>query len=90
MKFKFKIQEYQTNAINSVIKVFNGQLKYKNFTYNRDLGKKINKDKQESLYNDENSTGYKNADLKLDDDMLLKNINKIQFENNIKKFEYIL
>ena len=85
MKLKFKIQEYQTNAINSVIKVFNGQLKYDNFTYNRDLGKKINKDKQESLYNDENPTGYKNADLKLDDDMLLKNINKIQFENNIKK-----
>ena len=33
MKFKFKVQEYQTNAINSVIKVFNGQLKYENFTY---------------------------------------------------------
>ena len=40
MKFKFKIQEYQTNAVDSVIKAFNGQLKYENLTYNRDLGKK--------------------------------------------------
>lgn len=40
MKFKFKIHEYQTRAVESVIKVFNGQLKYENTTYTRDLGKK--------------------------------------------------
>jgi len=89
MKFKFKIQEYQTRAVESVIKVFNGQLKYENTTYTRDLGKKINKEKQQAFNDDEDTTGYKNAKLKLNDDVLLKNINKIQFENNIKKSDKI-
>lgn len=89
MKFKFKIQEYQTNAVESVIKVFNGQSKYESMTYNRDLGKQINKEKQVLLIDDEDATGYKNAELKLSNDTLLKNINKIQFENNIKKSDKI-
>ena len=89
MKFKFKIQEYQTRAVESVIKVFNGQLKYENTTYTRDLGKKINKEKQQAFNDDEDATGYKNVKLKLNDDVLLKNINKIQFENNIKKSDKI-
>ena len=89
MKFKFKIHEYQTRAVESVIKVFNGQLKYENTTYTRDLGKRINKEKQQAFNDDEDATGYKNAKLKLNDDVLLKNINKIQFENNIKKSDKI-
>ena len=38
MKFKFKIQEYQTKAVNSVIDVFNGQPRIDNVRYTRDLG----------------------------------------------------
>lgn len=38
MKFKFKIQEYQTKAVNSVIEVFNGQPLIDNVRYTRDLG----------------------------------------------------
>ena len=38
MKFKFKIQEYQTKAVNSVIEVFNGQPMIDNVRYTRDLG----------------------------------------------------
>lgn len=38
MKFKFKIQEYQTKAVNSVIDVFDGQPRIDNVRYTRDLG----------------------------------------------------
>lgn len=44
MKFKFKIQDYQTKAVNSVIDVFKGQPYNEHTKYTRDLGirKKIN------------------------------------------------
>lgn len=38
MKFKFKIQDYQTKAVNSVIDVFKGQPLINNVKYTRDLG----------------------------------------------------
>ncbi len=38
MKFKFKIQEYQTDAVNAVTKVFKGQCYNDRLSYMRDLG----------------------------------------------------
>jgi type III restriction enzyme len=38
MKFKFKIQEFQTEAVNSVINVFKGQPYISHAKYTRDLG----------------------------------------------------
>ena len=43
MKFKFKIQDYQTKAIKSVIDVFKGQPYRDHVKYTRDLGKIKNK-----------------------------------------------
>lgn len=44
MKFNFKIQSYQTDAVNSIVSVFAGQPKYddssENTLYARDIGKK--------------------------------------------------
>ncbi|MCI8420936.1 MAG: hypothetical protein HFE34_01440, partial [Clostridia bacterium] len=39
MKFKFKIQEYQTDAVNAVTKAFEGQRYNDKLSYMRDLGK---------------------------------------------------
>lgn len=39
MKFKFKIQDYQTDAVNAVVKVFDGQPFKDRVSYLRDLGK---------------------------------------------------
>ena len=39
MRFNFKIQQYQTDAVDAVVKVFNGQPHYDQVTYIRDLGK---------------------------------------------------
>lgn len=40
MKFQFKVQQYQTDAVESVVNIFNGQPHYDKTSYTRDLGKK--------------------------------------------------
>ena len=98
MKFNFKIQQYQTDAVNAVANVFAGQGYHDKITYMRDLGKVQKKigfggevmpdTSQLSLVEDEDDirsdTGYKNESINLSDEQLLHNINKIQSENNIK------
>ena len=39
MKLNFKIQQYQTDAVEAVVRVFNGQPHYDKVTYIRDIGK---------------------------------------------------
>lgn len=87
MKFNFKIQQYQTDAVNAVVNVFNGQGHYDKTKYIRDLGKiEKNLDIQQSFDDEDilNETGYKNELIELSDEQLLNNIKKLQSENNIK------
>ena len=58
MKFKFKIQQYQTDAVESTVAVFAGQPAKARSQYRRDLGK-IKKEKE--LFADE-YVGYRNAE----------------------------
>ncbi len=94
MKFNFKIQEYQTDAVESIVKVFEGQGYHSGLGYIRDLGSlELPQQKQLSLLGDEfgeqleleESTGYKNEDIILTDDRLLQNIRDLQLQNNIKQ-----
>ncbi|MDD4493286.1 MAG: DEAD/DEAH box helicase family protein, partial [Eubacteriales bacterium] len=90
MKFNFKIQQYQTDAVNAIVDVFNGQSHYDRISYIRDLGKKSPQPVQITLATDEDEgdifseTGYKNENIELTDEQLLQNIRTIQSENNIK------
>lgn len=90
MKFKFKVQDYQTEAVESTIRIFEGQPKVEGLSYIRDLGrlkdsniqiKLTEEGKLESLDN----RGFKNQELMLDDGTILDNVRKIQKENNIKQ-----
>lgn len=88
MKFNFKIQQYQTDAVNAVVNVFNGQGNYSNAIYTRDLGKKIFALNSNYSFDDileEDSAGYRNRDLVLSDEELLNNIKHVQNENNVKE-----
>ena len=38
MKFRFKIQQYQTDAVDSVVRVFAGQPYHSEISYRRDVG----------------------------------------------------
>lgn len=94
MKFNFKIQQYQSDAVDAVVKVFNGQGFHDKISYIRDLGKAQKKgdyqmtfgmsDEALEIYDPDNDTGYKNEQLALSDEQLLKNIQTLQSQNNIK------
>ena len=90
MKFNFKIQQYQTDAVEAVINVFSGQGFHKNGGYIRDLGTlerptavqtSFLGDDEADIYDD---TGFKNDELDITDTQLLTNIQKLQRDNNIK------
>ena len=88
MKLQFKIQPYQTDAVESTVDIFNGQpnqglLEYKidqGKVYVIDNGKRI---EQKGLGFSEFDTGYKNGEIVLSEGELLKNIHQIQTQNNI-------
>ena len=88
MKLKFKIQQYQTDAVESTVDIFNGQpnqglLEYKmdqGKVYVIDNGKRI---EQKGIGFSGHDTGYKNGEIVLSEDELLKNIHQIQTQNNI-------
>lgn len=92
MKFNFKIQQYQTDAVDAVVKVFAGQGFSEKASYVRDVGKAVSAPQQMLLafdniddYDPLSDTGYKNAPVELSDEQLLHNIQKLQSENNIKQ-----
>ena len=96
LKFNFKIQQYQTDAVASVVRVFKGQPYSNPISYRRDIGniKKVKQHSQISfMMNEEQQTmeftddfddsGFKNEGIKLSFDMLLSNIKEVQQENNL-------
>ncbi len=80
MKFKFKIQQYQTEAVEQTVSVFAGQPSKTNVHYRRDLGRT----KGRIVY-DEEYVGCRNADVELNSQQLLANIQQQQVEGNIPK-----
>lgn len=83
MKFKFTIQPYQTEAVDSVVGVFAGQPFNDHFTYRRDV--EIKRDVTNWMLSDEELyIGFANAKVQLDYGQLLENIRHIQTRNNIK------
>ena len=64
MKLKFKVQPYQTNAVDAVVDCFAGQPMSKGLGYRIDPGKA---DQIQTSVFDE---GFKNADIRLTDGQL--------------------
>lgn len=80
MKFKFKIQQYQTDAVERTVEVFEGQPSMDSLTYRRDLGKRS---AQTSILDDEIETGYRNSEIQLLPKEILANIRKVQVAGDI-------
>lgn len=81
MEFKFKIQRFQTEAAESVVKVFAGQPNFGLSRYRRDVG-----EVERTLFelDDEFEAGYRNSEVELSKEQLLENIRAAQVENNVK------
>jgi len=74
MKLKFKIQPYQTSAVESVVDCFAGQVNTSGITYRIDPGRGRLPFEQ---------SGFKNADVQLTDGQLLENIHSVQRRQNL-------
>ncbi len=83
MKFKFTIQPYQTEAVESVTRVFAGQGFASPLSYRRDVPQAA----QTSLFGgeagDDFTMAFANALVELDAGQMLTNINRVQSRNNI-------
>ncbi|WP_457492096.1 type III restriction-modification system endonuclease [Tardiphaga sp. P5_C7] len=75
MKLKFKVQPYQTGAVESVVDCFAGQPLVSGTSYSIDPGRKA----QTSAFEE----GFKNADLVLPDIQVLANIREVQKRQNL-------
>ena len=87
MKLKFKEQQYQLEAVENTIRVFNGQPNHGMAEYVIDKGKAYivqNGKKIAVPHLDFESAGFKNSDIVLTRDEILENIHKVQQESNIK------
>ena len=95
MKFNFKIQQYQTDAVRSVVDVFKGQPFQDKVGYRRDIGnKKVQTFSQMSfgfdaeqlsfdMTDDFDDSGFKNENLLISADALLSNVREVQQNNNV-------
>ena len=94
MKFRFKTQPYQQEAVSNISKVFKGQPKLDMVIYTRDLGIKKKNDglTQTTLFDafDENDDGFENAKILLDETDILQNIKHIQQDCNYKESEELV
>ena len=87
MKLKFKEQQYQLDAVENTIRVFNGQPNHGLAEYLIDKGKSYivqNGKKILVPHLDFDAAGFKNSDIVLTREEILDNIHKVQTDSNIK------
>ena len=82
MKLKFKVQPFQTAAVESVVDCFEGQPKSSGIVYRLDPGidSDVQGNAQIDLYELE---GFKNSEIRLNDEQILSNIRSVQRRQNL-------
>ncbi|BCW43938.1 DEAD/DEAH box helicase family protein [Arthrobacter sp. StoSoilB5] len=84
MKLQFKVQQYQTDAVDSVVEVFEGQPKYDGISYRIDPGK-VTPVSNPALFETDEApdSGLRNAEIALTGAQLLENVHKVQRSRNL-------
>lgn len=85
MKIKFKVQDYQTAAVQAVVDCFAGQPYLAPFSYKIDPGKQRQLQQGESgnLLAQDTDSGLRNQLIQLNDKELLSNIQQVQRKQNL-------
>lgn len=83
MKLQYKNQQFQLDAVEAITSIFEGQPRQTNMSYMMDIGKE--KNITLDIVN-----GFKNADISLSDNDLLKNIQATQKKNGILTYNKIV
>ncbi|RLJ15792.1 restriction endonuclease subunit R [bacterium endosymbiont of Escarpia laminata] len=81
MKLKFKVQSYQTNAVDSVVNCFAGQPKSTGISYRIDPGAEAGVG--EHIGSTTDDAGFRNSDIALNQAQLLENIRNVQQHQNL-------
>ena len=84
MKLQFKVQQYQTDAVDSVVEVFDGQPKHDGFSYRIDPGK-VKPASDPAMFETKETpdSGLRNAEILLTDAQLLQNVHEVQRSRNL-------
>lgn len=101
MRFNFKIQQYQTEAVESVTGVFRGQPFSAPGSYQRDAGREragsqpafeapLSGRQELSVPEDYGETGFRNQEVALSDEALLANIREIQQNNHVRLSDRVI
>ncbi|WP_320035789.1 DEAD/DEAH box helicase family protein [Halarcobacter sp.] len=85
MNIRFKKQQYQENAVNSVVDCFRGQKKVDGISYRVDPGKikTVAHGEQSNIDFEEELSGFKNSDFTITPIQIFENIHKVQREQNL-------
>lgn len=84
MQLQFKIQQYQTDAVDSVVEAFAGQPKHDGISYRIDPGK-VKPVSNPGLFetNESPDSGLRNAEILLTGAQRLENVQKVQRSRNL-------
>lgn len=87
MEFRYKTLQYQTDAVESIVDIFNGQEKSQGFEYRYDLGSEKSAqtiiDPETGIPQLDINTAYCNKDISLTDKEILDNIKNVQKHNGL-------
>lgn len=94
MKFNFKIQQYQSDAVKSVIDVFKGQPFQNGVSYLRDIGSKNTQIYSQASFTEAeghsidltdefDDSGFKNENVLISAETLFNNVKAVQQNNNL-------
>jgi type III restriction enzyme len=83
MKLKFKKQDFQTDAVNSVVDCFAGQPKTEPYRYRIDPGVRKERKGQTEFQAEVDLPGFRNEELRLSESQLLANIHEVQHRQNL-------
>lgn len=83
MKFRFKVQQYQTDAVEAVVDCFAGQPRDHGVTYRIDPGRLTKSAQPELEIAEPPDSGLRNAEIALSPGQLLENIRAVQRSRNL-------
>ena len=83
LRLKFKIQPFQTEAVQAVVDCFAGQSFSDGFRFRIDPGRERNA-RQYRIDEPEEAPGWQNADISLSETALLENIRRVQREQGLR------
>ena len=83
MKFQFKVQQYQTDAVDAVVDCFVGQPKRERIAYRIDPGHQPSDNRQKLELSETSESGFCNAEILLNTRQLLDNVRSVQRSRNL-------